>query len=100
MLVMFGRDVKALARKLIIHRYDYFSGDRLNSEGRKVFEEMARMLVFEHPYYKKRVKEVRRRGDFESFIKLAELILGEAETKSLVSTTLNSPYEERGASGA
>ncbi|QOJ78525.1 hypothetical protein IG193_07150 [Infirmifilum lucidum] len=94
----FGRDVKTLARKLIIGRDKYFSDDSFNSEGRKVFEELARMLVFEHPYYKKRVREVRRKGDFTTFIKLAEVILGEEEVKTLLSTTMNQPYDERRSS--
>ena len=41
-----GPDVVRLARKLALGCRLYFSGDTLNSEGRKLFEEMERKLIY------------------------------------------------------
>lgn len=88
--------MKALARKILLSRENFFSGDKLNSEGRKVFEELARMLVDEHPYLKQRVRAVRRRGDMESFLKIARLVLGDEEVERLLRAALEYPYYLRG----
>ncbi|RLF23825.1 MAG: hypothetical protein DRN15_05115 [Thermoprotei archaeon] len=83
MRMSFGPDVKSLIRKLIMHRHVYFSNGILNSEGRKVFEEMARMLVYEHPQLKKFIRRIRNRPTLDNIMKLAKLVLGdEAEALS------------------
>lgn len=92
----FGKDIVALTRKLLIQRDSYFSNEVLNSEGRKIFEELSRMILDEHPYLKDRIRKVRRKGDLTSFIKLSELILGEEEVKKIIMTTLQYPYTLRG----
>jgi len=73
----FGKDVKNLLYKLLIHHTEYFSYDLMNSEGHKVFEEMARMLVYEHPEMKKMVVKIRRKPTLDNVIKLANIVLGE-----------------------
>jgi len=68
-------------RKLLEGYVFYFSHDVLNTEGRKVFEEMARMLLDEHPELKPMVKRVRREPTLKNVMKLARLVLGEYSEK-------------------
>ena len=91
----FGRDVKALLKKLLLGKESYFSKGRLNSEGRKVFEEAARMLIYEHPHYKAIVKRARRTGGLEDVLKIAKLVLGEEESRVLILSSQLSPYREK-----
>ncbi|MEZ0346691.1 MAG: hypothetical protein ABWK01_09085 [Infirmifilum sp.] len=92
----FGKDVVSLTRKLLLHRDLYFSNEILNSEGRKIFEELARMIIYEHPYLKERVRRTRRKSDLATFLKLAELILGESEVREIMKNTVNYPYVSPG----
>ncbi|RLE74054.1 MAG: hypothetical protein DRJ56_08190 [Thermoprotei archaeon] len=87
----FGPDVRALMRKLLEGYPRYFSYDVLNSEGRKVFEEMARMLVHEHPEYKPMIKRVRRRPTLDNVLKVARLVLGE-EAERMVHEAVQGPH--------
>ena len=84
-------DVKNLLRKLLLGYTQYFSYDLLNSEGRKVFEEMARMLVHEHPYLKPMVVRARRKPTLENVLKIARLVLGE-EADQLPLIAVQGPY--------
>lgn len=87
----FGPDVKSLMKKLLEGYVLYFSNDMLNTEGRKIFEEMARMLVNERPELKPMVKRVRRKPKLENVVKLARVILGnDAEKLPLLS--VQGPY--------
>lgn len=90
----FGRDVQALLRKLILHREEYFSNDKLNTEGRKIFEETVRMLIHEHPYFKPMVKRARRTGSLKDVLRIAELVLGRQEVKELILSVQLTPYRE------
>ncbi len=81
----FGPDVKNLLRKLLRNYSLYFSHDALNSEGRKVFEEMARMLIYEHPELKPMVKKARRDPSLQNILKIASIVLGEDAVKQLIS---------------
>ena len=71
-----GPDVKNLMKILLQNASSYFSHDCLNSEGRKLFEEMARMLVYEHPEYKPIIQKTRRNPTFANVLKVAEKVLG------------------------
>jgi len=83
----YGKDVKNLLYKLLINHRDFFSYDMMNSEGRKIFEEMARMLIYEHPEMKKLIVKIRRKPTLDNVIKLAKIIIGEdAEKLPLIST--------------
>jgi hypothetical protein len=86
-----GPDVVRLARKLALGYRLYFSGDLLNSEGRKVFEKMARMLVYEHPELKGVVTRARRNPTLGNVLKVLERILGE-EAEKLVREGVEGPY--------
>lgn len=88
----FGPDVVRLARKIASNHLLYFSYDQLNSEGRKVFEEMARMLVHEHPELKKLVVRARRRPTLDNVMKVLERVLGE-EAWELVKGSVEGPYK-------
>ncbi|MCS7105119.1 MAG: hypothetical protein NZ954_06080 [Thermofilaceae archaeon] len=90
----FGQDVASLAKKLILGYPLYFSYDRLNSEGRKVFEEMVRMIVYEHPELKKLVVKARRDPTLENVMKIVERVLGE-DAWNLVRESVEGPYEWR-----
>ncbi len=83
----YGKDVKNLLYKLLIHHTQFFNYDLMNSEGRKVFEEMARMLVYEHPEMKKMIVKIRRNPTLDNVVKLAKLVLGdEASNLPLLAT--------------
>lgn len=88
----FGPDVYRLARKLAEGYRAYFSMDYLNSEGRKLFEEMARMLVEEHPELKQLVTRARRKPTLENVKKILERILGEEQVDELLEASLQGPY--------
>lgn len=59
-VLRFGPEVKNLLRKLLLGFNLYFSEDVLNSDGRKLFHEVAKMLIYEHPEYKALISRVRR----------------------------------------
>ncbi len=87
----FGPDVKNLMRKLLEGYVFYFSNDMLNTEGRKIFEEMARMLIDECPELKPMVKRARRNPKLENIMKLAKIILGD-EAEKLPLLSVQGPY--------
>jgi len=87
-----GSDVKSLMKKLILGYRLYFSNDVLNSEGRKIFEELARMLVYEHPYYKALIRRVRRNPTLDNVLKVGEIVLGD-EIHELLSLAVYGPYK-------
>ena len=87
----FGPDVRSLARKLIAGYPLYFARDSLNSDGRKLFEEMARMLVYEHPELKGLVRRARRRPTLANVMKVVERVLGE-EARELLKGAVEGPY--------
>ena len=57
---------------LIGDRDSYFSGDCLNSEGRKLFEEAVRSILKEAPFLRRRIGRVRRKGDYSTILSLRE----------------------------
>jgi len=60
---------------LLEDRDSYFSGDYLNSEGRKLFEEAARSILKEAPFLRRRISRVRRKGDYNTILSLREDLL-------------------------
>jgi hypothetical protein len=87
-----GRDIKNLLRKLLLHRHEYFSGGFLNSDGRRVFEEAARMLIHEKPFLKRRVRSISRTGAFEDVLKLAREVLTREELEEIIRSWYTEPY--------
>lgn len=88
----FGREVRSLLRKLISGYHRYFSMDRLNSDGRRLFEEAARMLVYEHPEYKPLVTKARRNPVLDNVMKIASLVLGD-EAEEILITAIQGLYD-------
>jgi len=89
-----GHDIKNLFRGLLKNKMKYFSNGFLNSEGRKIFEEAARMLVYEKPFLKKRIRTIRKKGSFEDILKLAEDILEKEELVVIISEWYTEPYTD------
>lgn len=80
----FGPDVKALIRKLLVGYPLYFHNDVLNSEGRKIFEELARMLIYEHPEYKPLIRRARRSREVKDILRIARLVIGDKADELLM----------------
>lgn len=91
----YGPDVVNLFKKLLLGYNLYFSYDVLNSEGRKVFEEAARMLIYEHPEMKPAVVRVRRKPTLDNVLRLASKVLGEEKAVSLLRAGIEGPYRTR-----
>lgn len=87
----YGVDVKNLLRKLLTNYRVYFSNDVLNSEGRKVFEEMARMLIHEHPEHKPTIQKARRNLSLKNILKVARIVLGD-DVEDIVRQADDGPY--------
>ena len=79
----YGRDIGNLLRKLLLGYHKYFHNEVLNSDGRRLFMEILRMLLYEHPELRRTIYRVRRRLDLESVLKISRLVLGEEETEYL-----------------
>lgn len=75
-MTQFSKDIVYLMRKLLLGYNKFFHNDVLNSDGRKVFETIAKILLYEHPEYKKIIYKVRRNPDLQNVMKIAELVLG------------------------
>ncbi len=87
----FGKDVGFILRKLIKGYMVYFSRGALNSDGRRLFEEAARMIVYEHPELKPLISKARRNPTLENILKIAERVLG-GEARVLLASAINGPY--------
>jgi hypothetical protein len=87
----YGVDVKNLLVKLLTNYRVYFSNDVLNSEGRKVFEEMARMLIHEHPEHKPTIQKARRNSSLKNILKIARIVLGD-DVEDIVRQADDGPY--------
>lgn len=90
----YGLDVKNLLRKLLTNYRLYFSNDVLNSEGRKVFEEMARMLIHEHPEHKPIIQRARRNLSLKNVLKVARMVLGDG-IEDVIRQADEGPYTYR-----
>ncbi len=51
---------ESLLYKLISQREKYFHGDYINSDGRRVLEEVFKILLEEYPWLRKRIWKIRR----------------------------------------
>lgn len=85
------KEVKSLLAKLLTNYRLFFSKDgMLNSEGRKLFENIARIVIREHPERKELISRVRKKPTIENIIKVATIYVSEDEVYEL----LSSDYEE------
>jgi hypothetical protein len=60
----------ALLEEMLGNRDAYFHGDELNSEGWKLFERLASIILEYKPYYAKRVKKLRKRPEYSEIAEL------------------------------
>lgn len=83
------KEVKSLLTKLLTNYRLFFSKDGvLNSEGRKLFENIARTIIREHPERKEMISRVRKKPTIDNIIKVATIYVSEDEVYEL----LNSNY--------
>lgn len=61
---------ESLLYKLISHREKFFHGDYLNSDGKRVLEEIFRILLEHYPWLRKRIWKIRRDPSIYRIIKL------------------------------
>lgn len=83
----------SLLEKLLLGYRKYFHNDVLNSDGRKIFEEALRMLLHEHPEYRRLIYRARRNPDLDHVIKITSLIVGEERAYKLLNIGINGVYE-------
>jgi len=92
--IRFNKDLKNLMRKLLLNYTKFFSKDNvLNSDGRKLLEEIIRLLMYEHPEYRSLVRKVRKNPTLRNIIRLAELLMDPQEIRELLSFALYGPYK-------
>lgn len=88
------RDLEYLVVKLLLGYKLYFDRDGvLNSEGRKLFEEIARLLVYEHPEFKPLVKKTRKNPTLSNVVKVAETLVDPERVRELVEAGVQGPYK-------
>ncbi len=84
------RDVKSLLTKLLINHRAFFSKEGvLNSEGRKLFERIARLIVREHPERKEVISKTRKNPTLRSVFQIATMFMEEDEVYELLYTDLS-----------
>ena len=49
-----------LMLKLLRNKDLFFDGDYINSDGRRVFEEIARIVLEKYPWLKNRIRKIRK----------------------------------------
>lgn len=68
--------LRSLFKKLIINREKYFDGDYVNSDGRKILEDIFKLIIEEKPGYRRRIYRVRRDPSIQNILKFGEDIIG------------------------
>lgn len=67
-----------IIKLLLVNKDLYFSGDYLNSDGRKYFEKALKHLIREYPWLRRRIYRVRRDPNYyeieEFLLDLLELV--------------------------
>ena len=81
--------LKSLVKLLLRNYHEYFSGDVLNSEGRKVISKIARLIAKDFPEYYYIIRRIRREPTIENVIRLARTILS---TKDIEDVCTESPF--------
>ncbi len=79
------KEIRSLLTKLLTGYRTYFDKTGLlNSEGRKLFEGVARLVVREHPERKEIISKARRNPTLENIIKVAVMYVDEGEVYELL----------------
>jgi len=64
----------------------------LNSDGRRLLNEIIRLLIYEHPELKPLVKRVRKDPTLSNVVRLAEVFMDVNEVRELVETSIYGLY--------
>lgn len=79
------KNIESLLTKLLTNYTLFFSKDGLlNSEGRKLFELIARLIIAENPERKGLIVKVRKNPTLENVIKVAVMYMDEELVNALV----------------
>ncbi len=82
---------KNLMRKLLRGYRIYFSNDVLNSDGRKLLEDIVRSMIYSKEYHPGIIRSVRRNPSKENVLKLARILLDEEEIEDILKTSIEGP---------
>ena len=81
-------------RKLLLGYRLYFDKNGvLNSDGRRLLEEIAKFLVYEHPELKPLVRKVRKDPTLSNIIRLAEVFMSSEEIMELIEVGIYGLYK-------
>lgn len=69
--------------QLLLSREEYYSRGYLNSDGMRLFESIARIILEYKPYYKPLISRVRKNPSLENIRKLASRVMEEDPLQSL-----------------
>ncbi len=80
-----------LMRKLLRGYRIYFSRDVLNSDGRRLLEDIIKSMIYSKEYHPGLIRSVRRNPSMENVLKLARILLDEEEIEDLLKTGIEGP---------
>ena len=84
--------IKGYLRVLLLNFYKFFSKDCvLNSDGRRLLNDIAREVAKCEPYLMELVRKVRREPTLENILKLARKFLSDEEVSELVDLGIYGP---------
>jgi hypothetical protein len=77
--------IKALLSKLLINYREFFDKNGiLNSEGRKMLEEVIRLILNINPEYRNMIYRVRREPTLENVVRIASKYIPEEDIYELI----------------
>jgi hypothetical protein len=77
--------IKSLLSKLLINYREFFDKNGiLNSEGRKVLEEVIRLILNTNPEYRNMIYRVRREPTLENVVRIASKYIPEEDIYELI----------------
>ncbi len=83
--------IRGLLRKLLTSREKFFHKGVLNSDGRKVLEEIIKHVAATHPEHMEAARRARRDPCLENILRLARLYLG-SEADEIIASWTRGPY--------
>lgn len=66
----------SLFKELIVNRWKYFDDEYVNSDGRKLLEDIFRIVVEVNPSLRRRIYRVRRDPSFSNIVKIGVELIG------------------------
>ncbi len=80
-----------LMRKLLRGYRIYFSRDVLNSDGRRLLEDIIKSMIYSREYHPGLIRSVRHDPSMENVLKLARILLDKEEIEELLKTGIDGP---------